>query len=124
MKAFYSIIVIIGVIGIILGGRAIYVGQDNIRNAESYASMSYTISNIQSMTNEIASGNFSNRSDSSKKYQELTATQGLEKRYKKKGQTQIIMGVIFAVIGLLLLLFGKAKYRQVKSSPSETKANE
>jgi len=116
MKAFYSIVLIIGIVGILIGIRAVYVGQDKIRNAESYAQLSYTVSSIQSMTNEIASGHFSDRSDSYEKLRELRGTQRLEKRYKESGQTSIIIGVVFLIGGLLLALFGRAKYRELGSS--------
>ena len=110
MKVFYSIIVIIGLYGIILGIRLIYVGQDTINNAEFLASLSYSTNKLESILN----GHVSNQSDSFDEYH----TRRIEKINKESGQTQIFIGVVLGVVGLLMLLFGKAKYSQVKSGGS------
>lgn len=119
MKAFYSIIVIIGVVGILIGFRAIYVGQDMLSNAENLASMSQITSSMQNLTDRIKSGNFSNSDESLDKYFELQQKRSLESNYKEKGQSMMVIGVIISVVGLLFILFGKAKFVQVSQPPEK-----
>jgi len=116
MKAFYVVLTIVGIVVILIGAGGIYVGQDNLRNAELYASYSYLASSIQDSVNQIESGHYRDRSESDEKYLKITATQRLKDKYEEKGKYQIIIGVVIGVVGLLIVLFGYGEARKSKQS--------
>lgn len=119
MKPFYIAIIIIGILSIIIGGRGIYVGQDTIQNAESRASNSYTLGRLNELNKEMLTGQYKKRTESQEAYERKETVQMIEQSYKNTGFNQITFGVTLSIFGLLMVLFGRGKLKEIKLRTSQ-----
>lgn len=112
MQLFYKIILFIGIGLIALGVRFIYVGQDKINNANSYAELVATASNIEDSLDQIVSGHYREESKFFK-YQNEKLKRRAVVEFENQGQNQLILGGVTAMIGLLMIVFGRAKIQEL-----------